>query len=177
MCIRDSARLSAKGSVEVNEAPHRANHAIVALIKGGLARFVAVLAGLCSSSRRTRATRLYEHAFVADEATILHADADAFFASVEQRDHPRLRGRPVIVGPGVVMAASYEARVCGVRSAMGGARARRLCPQAIVVEPRFSADVEASRALFEVFDDAAPHRFGVRHAAGGPPSALRPRQR
>ncbi|MFN2617860.1 MAG: DNA polymerase IV, partial [Thermoleophilaceae bacterium] len=62
------------------------------------------------------------------EPTILHADVDAFFASVAQRDDPRLRGRPVIVGPGVVMAASYEARAHGVRSGMGGAQARRLCP-------------------------------------------------
>jgi DNA polymerase-4 len=94
--------------------------------------------------------------FVSGERTILHADADAFFASVEQRDDPRLRGRPVIVGGGVVMAASYEARACGVRGAMGGAWARRLCPDAVVVEPRFSAYVEASRALFDVFEDAAP---------------------
>jgi DNA polymerase IV len=94
--------------------------------------------------------------FVSSEATILHADADAFFASVEQRDDPRLRGKPVIVGPGVVMAASYEARACGVRGAMGGAQARRLCPQAIVVKPRFAAYLEASRALFCVFEQTAP---------------------
>ena len=61
--------------------------------------------------------------------TILHADLDAFYASVEQRDDPRLRGRPVIVGAGVVLAASYEAKACGVRTAMGGAQARRLCPR------------------------------------------------
>ncbi len=90
------------------------------------------------------------------EATILHADLDAFFASVEQRDDPSLRGRPVIVGGGVVMAASYEARAHGVRSAMGGARARRLCPDAVIVEPHFSAYVEASRAVFDIFRDAAP---------------------
>src|SRR4029453_11785631 len=78
---------------------------------------------------------LCEHMFVWSEATILHADADAFFASVEQRDDPRLRGRPVIVGGGVVLAASYEAKARGVQTAMGGTRARRLCPEAIVVPP------------------------------------------
>ena len=90
------------------------------------------------------------------EATILHADLDAFFASVEQRDDRRLRGRPVIVGMGVVLSASYEARGYGVRTAMGGGQARRLCPQAIVVRPRMSAYSEASKAVFEVFDDTTP---------------------
>jgi DNA polymerase-4 len=94
--------------------------------------------------------------FVSSPASILHADLDAFFASVEQRDDPGLRGRPVIVGPGVVLAASYEARAYGVRSAMGAARARRLCPQAIVVAPRFPAYVQASRAVFEIFDRTTP---------------------
>jgi DNA polymerase IV len=94
--------------------------------------------------------------FVSTEPTILHADVDSFFASVEQRDDPRLRGRPVIVGAGVVMAASYEAKACGVRGAMGGAQARRLCPQAVVVDPRFEAYVAASRELFAVFDRTAP---------------------
>jgi DNA polymerase-4 len=89
-------------------------------------------------------------------ASILHADLDAFFASVEQRDDPELRGKPVIVGPGVVLAASYEARRFGVRSAMGGAKARRLCPEAIVVPPRFTAYVEASKAVFAIFRDTAP---------------------
>jgi DNA polymerase-4 len=93
---------------------------------------------------------------VRDEATILHADLDAFFASVEQRDDPRLRGRPVIVGPGVVLAASYEARAYGVSSGMGAAKARRRCPQAVVVEARWSAYVDASKAVFEVFDETAP---------------------
>ena len=93
---------------------------------------------------------------MADEPTILHADLDAFYASVEQRDDPRLRGRPVIVGSGVVLAASYEAKAYGVRTAMGGGRARSLCPQAIVVEPRMSAYAEASRAVFEVFDRTTP---------------------
>jgi len=94
--------------------------------------------------------------FVSREATILHADLDAFFASVEQRDDPKLRERPVIVGGGVVLAASYEARAFGVRSAMGGSKARRLCPQAIVVPPRFAAYVEASKAVRAIFDDTSP---------------------
>jgi DNA polymerase-4 len=94
--------------------------------------------------------------FVSHEATILHADVDAFFASVEQRDDPRLRGRPVIVGAWVVLAASYEAKAYGVRTAMSGGRARRLCPQAVVVEPRMSAYSEASKAMFRVFEDATP---------------------
>ncbi|MGN6378767.1 MAG: DNA polymerase IV [Gaiellales bacterium] len=90
------------------------------------------------------------------DATILHADLDSFYASVEQRDDPRLRGRPVIVGAGVVLAASYEAKAYGIRTAMGGATARRLCPQAVVVSPRFSAYSDASRAVYEVFEDIAP---------------------
>jgi DNA polymerase-4 len=94
--------------------------------------------------------------FVSREATILHADLDAFFASVEQRDDPRLRGRPVIVGAGVVLAASYEAKAHGIHSAMGGRTARRLCPHAIVVTPRMSAYSEASKAVYRVFDDTTP---------------------
>jgi DNA polymerase IV len=94
--------------------------------------------------------------FVSPRATILHADLDSFYASVEQRDDPRLRGRPVIVGAGVVLAASYEAKGRGVRTAMGGAAARRLCPDAVVVPPRMSAYSEASKAVFEVFEDTAP---------------------
>ncbi len=89
-------------------------------------------------------------------ATILHADLDAFYASVEQRDDPRLRGRPVIVGGGVVLAASYEAKALGVRTAMGGRQAKKLCPRAIVVSPRMSAYSAASKAVFEVFDDTTP---------------------
>jgi DNA polymerase-4 len=94
-------------------------------------------------------------------ATILHADLDAFFASVEQRDDPALRDKPVIVGGGVVLAASYEAKACGVRTAMGGARARRLCPRAIVVPPRMAAYGEASDAVFEVFRDTSPLVEGI----------------
>ena len=94
--------------------------------------------------------------FVKIEATILHADLDAFYASVEQRDDPRLRGRPVIVGGGVVLAASYEAKARGVKTAMGGRRALKLCPDAVVVKPRMSAYSEASDAVFEVFRDTTP---------------------
>jgi len=122
-----------------------------------------------------------EHVFVSDEATILHADLDAFFASVEQRDDPRLRGRPVLVGAGVVLAASYEAKAYGVRTAMGGAQARRLCPHAVVVRPRMTAYSDASKAVFEVFRDTTPlveglsidEAFldvrGLRRLAGEPP--------
>ena len=69
---------------------------------------------------------------------------------------PRLRGRPTIVGAGVVVAASYEARAFGIHSGMGGRRARFLCPDAIVVQPRFSAYSEASKLLFEIFEDTSP---------------------
>jgi len=93
---------------------------------------------------------------VRNEASILHADADSFFASVEQRDDPRLLGRPVIVGSWVVLAASYEAKAYGIRTAMSGSQARRLCPQAIVVDPRFAAYSEASKAMYRVFDDTTP---------------------
>jgi DNA polymerase-4 len=89
-------------------------------------------------------------------ATILHADLDSFYASVEQRDDPKLRGRPVIVGAGVALAASYEAKALGVRTAMSLGLARRLCPDAVVVRPRFSVYSEASRAVFDVFEDASP---------------------
>src|SRR5438477_6592618 len=114
------------------------------------------------------------------EATILHADVDSFYASVEQRDDPSLRGRPVIVGAGVVLAASYEAKAYGIRTAMGGRLARRLCPRAVIVAPRMSAYAEASRAIYKVFDDTTPlveglsidEAFldvrGMKRLAGGP---------
>jgi DNA polymerase-4 len=120
--------------------------------------------------------------------TILHADLDSFYASVEQRDDPRLRGRPVIVGAGVVLAASYEAKRRGVRTAMGGEVARRLCPDAVVVSPRMTAYSEASKAVFEVFDRTTPlvealsidEAFldvrGLRHI-GGPPMDIAMRLR
>lgn len=124
-----------------------------------------------------------EHVFVPAVASILHADLDAFFASVEQRDEPGLRGRPVIVGSGVVLAASYEARAAGVRSAMGGAEARRRCPGAVVVPPRMDAYAAASKAVFAIFrattplvealsiDEAFLDVGGLRRLAG-PPAAI-----
>lgn len=89
-------------------------------------------------------------------ATILHADLDAFYASVHQRDDPALRGRPVIVGGGVVLAASYEAKARGVATAMNGRQARERCPDAVVVAPRFEAYVEASKAVFAIFERTTP---------------------
>ena len=97
-----------------------------------------------------------EHTFVSTEATILHADLDAFYASVEQRDDPRLRGRPVIVGGGVVLAASYEAKACGVRTAMGARRRGGCARTRSSCRPRMAAYSDASKAVFEVFDDTTP---------------------
>lgn len=124
------------------------------------------------------------------EATVLHADLDSFYASVEQRDAPALRGRPVIVGGGVVLAASYEAKARGVRTAMGGRQARELCPDAVIVPPRMEAYSEASRAVFEVFrgttplveglsiDEAFLEVGGLRRIAGSPEQiAVRLRER
>ncbi|HLL04715.1 MAG TPA: DNA polymerase IV [Myxococcaceae bacterium] len=91
---------------------------------------------------------------------IIHVDMDAFYASVEQRDNPSLRGKPIIVGGhaqrGVVVAASYEVRPFGVRSAMPMARAMKLAPHAIVVQPRFSAYSEASEQVFAIFERYTP---------------------
>jgi len=91
---------------------------------------------------------------------ILHVDMDAFYASVEQRDDPSLRGKPVLVGGregrGVVCAASYESRKFGCRSAMPMSQAMRLCPQAIVVKPRFDAYTAASRAMHAIFGRYSP---------------------
>ncbi len=86
---------------------------------------------------------------------IIHVDMDAFYASVEQLDHPELRGKPLAVGGGgergVVAAASYEARKFGVRSAMSGLQARRLCPDLIFVKPRFSRYKEVSQKIRSIF--------------------------
>ncbi|MBV9582024.1 MAG: DNA polymerase IV [Chloroflexi bacterium] len=93
---------------------------------------------------------------MAAQPTILHADLDAFYASVEQRDDPHLRGRPVIVGAGVVLSASYEARAFGVYTPMGVSKAMWLCPDAIVVRPRFAAYSDASKSVFEIFEHTTP---------------------
>ena len=124
------------------------------------------------------------------EATVLHADLDAFYASVEQRDAPELRGRPVIVGGGVVLAASYEAKARGVRTAMGGRQARDLCPEAVVVPPRMEAYSAASKDVFAIFRETTPlveglsidEAFlevgGLRHIVGTPEQvAVRLRER
>ena len=92
---------------------------------------------------------------------IVHADMDAFYAAVEQLDHPELRGKPVLIGPnshrGVVLTASYEARPYGVGSAMPVAQARRLCPDAIMVSPRFERYQQISAQIMDVFADFSPH--------------------
>jgi DNA polymerase-4 len=98
---------------------------------------------------------------MAADGTILHADLDSFFASVEQRDEPSLLGKPVIVGGGVVLAASYEAKAFGVKTAMGGWAAKQLCPQAIVVPPRFEAYSQASKDVFAIFEDTSPEVEGL----------------
>jgi DNA polymerase-4 len=94
-------------------------------------------------------------------ASILHADLDAFYASVEQRDDPQLRGRPVIVGSGVVLACSYEAKARGVRTAMNGGQARRICPEAVFVAPRMSSYSEASKAVYSIFNETSPLVEGI----------------
>ena len=96
--------------------------------------------------------------------TILHVDMDAFYASVEVRRRPELRGKPVIVGGGqrgVVLSATYEARRHGVHAAMPVSRARRLCPSAVVVQPDFAAYSASSRGVFEVFRSVTPWVQGL----------------
>jgi len=93
---------------------------------------------------------------MAKQRKIIHVDMDAFYASVEQRDFPELKGKPLIVGGqpdsrGVVAACSYEARKFGIHSAMASSRAYRLCPEAIFVRPRFDAYKEASNIIREIF--------------------------
>ncbi len=88
--------------------------------------------------------------------TILHADLDAFYASVEQRDDPKLQGRPILVGGGIITAASYEAKARGVRTPINERDARALCPDAIVVPPRMKAYTQASHEVFEIFHETSP---------------------
>ncbi|MBB5916462.1 DNA polymerase-4 [Nocardia transvalensis] len=110
-----------------------------------------------AQGRRGTRTRIVARA----EASILHADLDSFYAAVEQRDAPWLRGKPVIVGGGVVLAASYEAKALGVRTPMNAGQALRLCPHAIVVPPRMSAYAQASKAVFAIFRDTTPEVEGI----------------
>ena len=97
--------------------------------------------------------------------SILHIDMDAFYAAIEQRDHPELRGQPVIIGGegarSVVSTASYEARKFGVRSAMPSTQARRLCPQGIFVPPRIAYYAEVSQQVFEIFERFTPQVEGL----------------
>lgn len=111
---------------------------------------------------------------------ILHADLDAFYASVEQRDDRSLAGMPVIVGSGVVLACSYEAKARGVKTASPVSQALELCPEARVVAPRMEAYSEASREVYEIFEDTSPlvegisideaflDAGGLEHISGGP---------
>jgi DNA polymerase-4 len=143
---------------------------------------------MAPSSRVALFEHMCEDGAVPDQATILHADLDSFYASVEQRDDPALRGRPVLVGGGVVLAASYEAKAYGVRTPMGIAQARQLCPHALVVPPRMSAYSAASKAVFEVFRDTTPIVEGISideaflevgglHRISGSPAAIAARLR
>ena len=99
------------------------------------------------------------------ERAILHVDMDAFYASVEQRDRPELRGKDLIIAGlgrrGVVLTASYEARRYGVRSAMPTAEAKRLCPHGIYLEPRMDRYIEVSAQVFEVFGEVTPEVEGL----------------
>lgn len=99
--------------------------------------------------------------FERTDASILHADLDSFYASVAQRDQPGLRGLPVVVGRGVVLAASYQAKAAGVRTAMTGYQARVCCPEVIAVDPDFAAYTAASRAVFAIFADTTPLVEGI----------------
>ena len=134
--------------------------------RGRCARRVRAGAPGLGRSRAGRAARaalaVDLRTYVRMEATILHADLDSFYASVEQRDDPSLRGLPVIVGAGVVLAASYEAKAFGVQTPMPLGRARRLCPEAIVVPPRMDAYSAASKAAYRVFDDSRRSSRGCR---------------
>ncbi|MFN2308008.1 MAG: DNA polymerase IV [Paracoccaceae bacterium] len=106
----------------------------------------------CRSPRVTRHPELFE-------LTIAHMDCDAFYASVEKRDNPALADKPVIIGGGrrgVVSTACYVARIKGVRSAMPMFQALKLCPDAVIVRPRFDAYVEASRAIRQMMDELTP---------------------
>ena len=118
-----------------------------------------------NSSSRARRIDCVERQQEKFEKVVLHADMDAFYASVEQRDHPELRGKPVAVGGegsrGVVAAASYEARRFGVRSAMPSFEARRLCPELIFLRGHMARYAAESKKIFSVFDEFSPAVEGL----------------
>src|SRR6185503_11813641 len=123
--------------------------------------------GLAEIDRRARAIAVMSEDWA---RIIVHADMDAFYAAVEQLDDPSLRGRPLLVGSdsarGVVLTASYEARPSGAGSAMPMQRARRLCPEALVVPPRFERYQEVSELVMRAFGDFSPVGIsGTRYAA------------
>src|SRR5260370_19565656 len=111
---------------------------------------------LCSLSARSSSKRHGRTVGMATAATILHADLDAFYASVEQLLAPALRGRPIAVGGGVVLAASYEAKAFGVRGGMPGRQARELCPQLTFVSGHFKEYQKLGDAAIKVIGDFTP---------------------
>ena len=132
-----------------------ADRVVVAPVEVGLAE-IHRRAGAAATLTRPGASRQTERW----PRVIAHADMDAFYASIEQLDDPELRGRPLLIGPnssrGVVLTASYEARPFGVGSAMPMARARRLCPEALIVPPRFDRYSQVSAAVMKLFGDFSP---------------------
>jgi len=138
-----------------------ARHGHGAKYGGDRSTTVRAYANICSMSSSSRFVNAGTAGPPVNAATILHADLDSFYASVEQRDDPALRDRPVVVGGGIVLAASYEAKRRGVYTPMPEFKARRLCPDLIVVPPRFDAYIAASKAVFEVFRDTTPNVEGL----------------
>ncbi len=151
-------------SVNVDETTRQEQQAQAYAQKGQILQF-RILQGCiqtCKSEtvKSTVGANKYDSIMEHGAKVIIHADLDAFYASVEQRDHPEWRGKPIIIGGegkrGVVSTASYEARAFGVHSAQPGAIAKRLCPQGIFVQPRMRAYVAASKSVFAIFKSYTP---------------------